>query len=200
MAFKMRHLSGNSNSALPMNTNTDPTSEANLNASNAPKVYKGGSRDMVNNPDGTKTLTSTRNYTQTGQGEGKNLGPNYKPSAETIAIANKEKASRTIYGSETKKISTMNLKPSGVVPLKPEFKSTMPTIIPRNSITKTPTPNPKQKKPPKRKSYIVQDVGDFVGDVGKGVGKGVKNVVNSVGYAFTKRGAIGSLFGCKNCY
>jgi len=195
----MRHLSGNSNSALPMNTDTDPTSEANLNASNAPKVYKGGSRNMVNNADGTKTLTSIRNYTQTGEGQGRNLGPGYKPSAETTARANKEKASKTISGSETKTISTMNLKPYGVVPLKPKFESTMPTIVPRNSTAKIPPP-PKRKKPPKRKSYIVKDVGDFVGDVGKGVGKAAKDVVDGVGYAFTRRGVIGSLFRCKNCY
>tara|TARA_R110001592_G_scaffold178243_1_gene418904 strand:+ start:931 stop:1554 length:624 start_codon:yes stop_codon:yes gene_type:complete len=206
MAFKMKHLGGGN---PPTHMHGDPhaidpvkakaEAEAKANASNAPKVYSGGSRNMVTNPDGTKTLTSTRNYTQTGTGKaGKDLGPGYKPSAETTARANKAKANKTISGSESETITSINLKPMGITPSSPKISSTIPTITSRGPST-PPEPKKKKKKSNRRKSYIVQDTGRAIGDVGEAIGKGVGDAFKNVGYVFSRRGAIGSLFGCKTC-
>tara|TARA_R110000796_G_C14375016_1_gene414543 strand:+ start:69 stop:689 length:621 start_codon:yes stop_codon:yes gene_type:complete len=205
MAFTMKHLGGG-NPPTHMHGgdhSIDPVkekakTEAKTNASNAPKVYSGGSRNMVNNPDGTKTLTSTRNYTQTGTGKAKKSYKQLEAEGGDVASAKKFNATNSRAGKETESITSVNLKPVGITPSSIKISSTMPTITPKGPST-TPTPKKKKSTPPRKKSYIVQDTGRAIGDAGEAIGKGVKNTVSNIGYAFSRRGAIGSLFGCKTC-
>ena len=78
-------------------------------------------------------------------------------------------------------------------------------ITPRNTTTTTEkierTPRPKKKI---NIGKIVKNVGEGIGDfgetVGEGIGDGLRTTGRAIGHVFSRRGAIGSLFGCKTCY
>ena len=206
MAFIMKHLGGGnppthmhgkSHSIDPVKEKAE--AEAKVNTSNAPKVYSGGSRNMVNNPDGTRTLTSTRNYTQTGTGKATKTYKQLKSEGGDVAAARKFNAKKSRSGTETESITSVNIKPYGIT--QPKVKITGGAQV---KIT-PPKPNTTIEKKKKitstkrRKSYIVQDTGRAIGDAGEAIGRGVKNTVSDIGYAFSRRGAIGSLFKCRTC-
>ena len=206
MAFIMKHLGGGnppthmhgkSHSIDPVKEKAE--AEAKVNTSNAPKVYSGGSRNMVNNPDGTRTLTSTRNYTQTGTGKATKTYKQLKSEGGDVAAARKFNAKKSRSGTETESITSVNIKPYGIT--QPKVKITGGAQVKITPPKLNTTPEKKKKKiiTPRKRNYIVQDTGRAIGDAGEAIGRGVKNTVSDIGYAFSRRGAIGSLFKCRTC-
>ena len=210
MGFTMKHLGGGTSPAHMHGGNhgIDPAkkkaeAQASKNLTTSKKVYEGGSRSMVDNPDGTRTLTSTRNYTQSGTGKDRNL-PSYASVGVSKAEGDAYWAKKSKRGVETESITSVNLKPYGIVQSKTsitggtQVKVTPPK--PKPDPKPKPKPNPKPKpKPKKPKSYIVQDTGRAIGDAGRSVAEGVSNAVSNLGYAFSRRGVVGSLFNCRTC-
>ena len=210
MAFKMKHLGGG-NSPAHMHGEPhaiDPVkAKAEANAFKGKKVYGESTTTVENvttpggNVRGTRT-TVTKPYTQSGTSEGKKSYKQLKAEGGDVKAAklyNASNSGKDITSTfKPNKLTSTSLKPMGITPSSPKISSSIPTITPRAALSET-TPKKKKKKSNRRKSYIVQDTGRAIGDVGEAIGKGVGNAVKNVGYVFSRRGAIGSLFGCKTC-
>ena len=205
MAFTLKHLSGGNPPAHMHggNHSIDPVkkkaeAQANKNLNISKRVYEGGSRSMVDNPDGTRTLTSTRNYTQNGTGRAKKSYEQFKAEGGDVKAAKLYNAKKSKRGVETESITSVNLKPYGIVQQSASIKGGTQVKItpPKPKPDPKPKPKPKPKKP---KSYIVQDTGRAIGDAGRSVAEGVGNAVSNLGYAFSRRGVVGSLFNCRTC-
>ena len=88
-------------------------SKAQTKADNATKIYSGGSSSVVNNPNGTKTYTRTRNFTQ--NGEANESRPNNLPSYAEVGVTKEEGdaywASKRNSGTESDSFTTVDLKP-----------------------------------------------------------------------------------------
>ena len=204
MAFTLKHLNGG-NPPVHMhggNHIIDPAkkkaeAQANKNLNTSERVYEGGSRNLVNNPDGTRTLTSTRNYTQKGTGKAGKTYKQLKAEGGDVRAARLFNAEQAKRGVETESITSVNLKPYGIVQPKTNItgdtqgKITLPKQEKEKIVTK--------KKKKKKKNYIVQDTGRAIGDAGRSVAEGVGNAVSNLGYAFSRRGVVGSLFNCRTC-
>tara|TARA_B100000768_G_scaffold181415_1_gene204319 strand:+ start:2224 stop:2889 length:666 start_codon:yes stop_codon:yes gene_type:complete len=220
MGFKMKHLGGG-NPPIQMHGEPhaiDPVkakaeAEAKANTPKAPKVYGKPTTTVENvttpggNVRGTRT-TVTKPYTQSGTGSfTKNKTYNQLAAeggdvkaAKAFNAANSTSGKDVTSTFKPNKLTSTPLKPMGITPISPKISSTIPTITPRAAINTTgTTPKKKKKKTNRRQSYILQDTGRAIENVGEAIGKGVGNVVSNVGYAFTSRGIIGSLFGCKTC-
>ena len=146
-------------------------SKAQKKADEAPKVFSGGSSSIVNNPDGTKTLTRKRNFTQ--DGEANESRPNNLPSYASVGVTKEEGdaywASKRNSGTESDSFTTVNLKPMPMVMpnMQPEA-GPIPDLTPKK-ITYTPVDAPpeelktsskgfsttvKRKKPEQQKSQL----------------------------------------------
>mgnify|MGYP003651757471 FL=1 len=146
-------------------------SKAQKKADEATKVFSGGSSSIVNNPDGTKTLTRKRNFTQ--DGEANESRPNNLPSYASVGVTKKEGdaywASKKNSGTESDSFTTVNLKPMPMVMpnMQPEA-GPIPDLTPKK-ITYTPVDAPpeelktsskgfsttvKRKKPEQQKSQL----------------------------------------------
>jgi len=215
MAFKMRHLGGGN---PPTHMHGEPhtidpvkakaEAKAKTSASKAPKVYGKPITTVENvttpggNVRGTRT-TVTKPYTQSGTGKATKTYKQLAAEGGDVKAAEAFNAANSTSGKDV----TSTFKPNKLTPtpLKPmpmnlpssKISSTIPTITSRGPST---TPEPKKRRiPPPRQNRIIQDTGRAIGDAGEAIGKGVGNAVRNVGYAFTRRGVIGSLFGCKTC-
>ena len=146
-------------------------SKAQKKADEATKVFSGGSSSIVNNPDGTKTLTRKRNFTQ--DGEANESRPNNLPSYASVGVTKEEGdaywASKRNSGTESDSFTTVNLKPMPMVMpnMQPEA-GPIPDLTPKK-ITYTPVDAPpeelktsskgfsttvKRKKPEQQKSQL----------------------------------------------
>ena len=204
MGFTMKHLGGGTSPAHMHggDHDIDPAkkkaeAQASKNLTTSKKVYKGGSRSMVNNPDGTRTLTSTRNYTQSGTGKVRKTYEQLRAEGGDVKAAKIYNAEKSKRGVETESITSVNLKPSGIAQPKTNIAggSQVKITLPKQESEKKIV----TKKKTKSKNYIVQDTGRAIGDAGRSVAEGVGNAVSNLGYAFSRRGVVGSLFNCRTC-
>ena len=125
---------------------TDPTKEAKAKAAaeakkkhdSAGKKY-GKATKTKSTKDGVTTYTMSRPWTKKGTGSsgGKDLGPDYVPSAAETARAN---AAKNSSGVDTRSHTSFNIKPAGIkiTPMLPTGSITVPKI-PTNT-KKTPPP------------------------------------------------------------
>ena len=142
-------------------------SKAQINANNAPKTITGGSSNIVNNDDGTMTLTRKRNWTQDGKANEK---PKNLPSYASVGVSQKEGdaywASKRNSGTDTETITSINLKPYDVE-LKPmEIKANVDIQLPKKRFTPVGMPEVEKKiglvggsttiKQKKQKAYVEQ--------------------------------------------
>jgi hypothetical protein len=119
-------------------------SKAQTKADQATKVYSGGSRSVVNNPNGTTTYNRTRNFTQ--DGEANESRPDNLPSYDSVGVSKEEGeaywASKRNSGSESDSFTTVNLEP---MPM--QMPTMLPTAgpipdLPTKEITYTPVDAP----------------------------------------------------------
>jgi hypothetical protein len=121
-------------------------SEAQKKADQAPKVFSGGSSSVVNNPNGTKTYTRTRNFTQDGEANEK---PKNLPSYASVGVTKKEGdaywASKRNSGTESDSFTTVNLEPMPMVMPSMQPTAGAPIPLTPKKITYTPVDAPKKE-------------------------------------------------------
>ena len=107
-------------------------SKAQINADKATKTITGGSSNIVNNDDGTMTLTRKRNWTQDGKANEK---PKNLPSYASVGVSQKEGdaywASKRNSGTDTETITSINLKPYDVELRPMEIKANVDIQLPK---------------------------------------------------------------------
>jgi len=110
-------------------------SKAQTKADQATKVYSGGSRSVVNNPNGTTTYNRTRNFTQ--DGEANESRPNNLPSYASVGVTKEEGdaywASKRNSGTVSDSFTSVKL-------------DRMPMIFNPAKITTTPPPPKSESK------------------------------------------------------
>ena len=122
-------------------------SKAQKKADEAPKNFSGGSSSMVNNPDGTKTLTRKRNFTQDGEANESRL--NNLPSYASVGVSQEEGdaywASKKNSGTESDILTSVKLDrmPMVTPTMQPEAE-TLISLTPKK-ITYTPVDAPKKE-------------------------------------------------------
>ena len=125
---------------------TDPTKEAKAKAeAEAKKKHDASSKEYgkttrtKSTKDGVTTYTMSRPWTKKGTGSsgGKDLGPDYVPSAAENARAN---AAKNSSGVDTRSHTSFNLKPAGIK---------ITPMVPTSSITVPKPPKQSRPAPPK---------------------------------------------------
>ena len=190
--------------------------KANVNNANAKKVYGETTTTRTKEEGGTRVDFSTP-YTTSGKGKAKRSGKPNASNADWQKFLDKNfegsnekfNASQSGKGVENKtrfipnSVTELTEQKITMTPGKPTAEKIK--ITPRNTTTTTEkierTPRPKKKI---NIGKIVKNVGEGIGDfgetVGEGIGDGLRATGRAIGHVFSRRGAIGSLFGCKTCY
>lgn len=183
---------------------------------NANRVYGETTSTRTKEEGGTRVDFSTP-YTTSGKGTAKRSGKPNASNADWQGFLDKNfegsnekfNASQSGKGVENKtrfipnSVTELTEQKITMTPGKPTAEKIK--ITPRNTTTTTEkierTPRPKKKI---NIGKVVKNVGEGIGDfgetVGEGIGDGLRATGRAIGHVFSRRGAIGSLFGCKTCY